>query len=171
MLSRRKKGSKSFRQAQSHRKNYINWSLNQLNFFNVKEIALEKLCNVRKGKKSSRYLSHWTYTLIKEKLFRLSEDKGFVLIEQDNKFRSQRCSSCGWTHKSNRKGKTFKCLHCGFVTDSDLNAASNHEVILEGLSPQVWRQHLNRTEGFYWQVVGDERIVRHVQKLDYIHFS
>jgi transposase len=171
ILIRKTKGSKGFKRAQDHRKNYINWSLNQLNFNDIKEVGLEKIRNIRRGKRSNRYLTHWTYTLIKDKLVRLSEDKGFVLIEQENKFMSQRCSKCGWTHKSNRKGKTFKCVNCDFKGDSDLNAASNHEVILVELSPQVWKQHLNRTSGFYWNVVGDEPIVRHVQKPNYVHFS
>jgi len=174
-LARRKKGGKGFRRTQSHRKNYINWSINQLNFSDIKEVVLEKIINLRKGKRSSRYLSHWTYTLIKDKLVRFSEDKGFALTEQDNKFRSQRCSECEWTHKSNRKGKTFKCKHCGFITDSDLNAASNHEIVLAEIPPQVWRQRLNRSVGFFWHndkiIVGDERIVRHVKKPDFNVFQ
>jgi len=164
ILSRRKKASKGFRRAQRHRKNYINWSINQLNFKNINEVKLEKIESIRKGKKSSRYLSHWTYTLIKDKLVKLGEDKGFVITEQDSRFRSQRCSKCGWTHKPNRKGKTFKCTHCGFTADSDLNAASNHAVELLKITWEVWQQRLNRV-GFFWhEVVGDERIVRHVKK-------
>lgn len=152
ILARRKKGSKGFRKAQEHRKNYINWSLNQLNFDDVKEVGFEKVKNIRKCKSYSRKLSHWTYTLIKSKLIRLSEDKGFVVTEQDNKFMSQRCSKCGWVHKSNRLGKTFKCTNtnCNFVTDSDLNAACNHEVELMELSSLMWQQHTNRTTGFFW---------------------
>lgn len=170
ILSRRKKGSKGFRRAQSHRENYINWSLNQLNFDGVKEIGLEKLVNIRKDKKSNRKLSHWTYTLIRDKLISLSENKGFVVTEQDNKFRSQRCSQCGWTHKSNRKGKTFKCknINCNFFTDSDLNAASNHEVDLIDLDQSIWHNHFNRTTGFYWLcdrvIIGQEYIVPDVTK-------
>lgn len=166
ILSRKKKGSKGFKRAQDHRKNYINWSLNQLNFDEIKEVSLEKLINIRKGKRVNRLLSHWKYTLIKDKLVRLSEDKGFVVTENDNKCKSQRCSQCGWTHKPNRKGKTFRCLKCCYYTDSDLNAASNHEVELVELSSQVWQQKLNRNPGFFWFVdkviVGDECIVRHV---------
>ena len=167
IITRKTKGSKAFHRAKSHRKNYINWSLNQLNFTNVKEVGFEKLMNVRKGKRSSRFLSHWTYTLIKDKLVRLSEDKGFIFTEQDNKFMSQRCSSCGWTHKSNRKGKTFKCKHCGFLTDSDLNAASNHEIELPDVKA-MWQGHVNRSTGFTWLTsgitVGQEPIVPDVQK-------
>ena len=92
-------------------------------------------------------------------------------IEQDSKFRSQRCNQCGWTHKSNRKGKTFKRQHCGLTADSDLNAASNHEIELMKLPSQVWQQRLNRNKGFFWccekVTVGDEHIVRHVQRPDF----
>ena len=171
ILERRKKGSKGFRRAQEHRKNYINWSLNQLNFNNIKKVKLEKISNIRKGKKVSRKLSHWKYTLIKSKLVMLSEDKGFVLVEQNGMFMSQRCNQCGWTHKSNRKGKTFKCTNtvCGFTTDSDLNAASNHEAELLELPPEVWHKHLNRTIGFFWfkdkVVYGQECIVPDVKEV------
>jgi len=166
ILSRRKKGSKGFRRSQNHRNNYINWSINQLDFSKVKVIKLEKILNLRKGKSSSRKLSHWTYTDIKNKLILLSEIEGFDVVENENKFMSQRCSSCGFTHKSNRKGKTFKCINCDFTSDSDLNAASNHEVELIELPILVWQQHINRTTGFHWfndeYIVGDECIVRHV---------
>ena len=165
ILTRRTKGSKGFRRTQEHRKNYINWSLNQLNFNNVKEFRLEKIKNIRKGKRNSRKSTHWCYILIKSKLVSLSEDKGFVFLEQDNKFMSQRCSQCGFTHKSNRKGKTFTCKHCGFIADSDLNAASNHEVDLNEIPVMVWNDHINRTTGFFWLKVDDhydEFIVRHV---------
>ena len=165
-LSVRKKGSKGFRRTQIQRRNYINWSINQLNFDDVKFVKLEKVKNLRKGKKSNRRMSHWAYPLIKNKLVLLSEVKGFDLIDNENRFMSQRCSSCGWTHRSNRKGKTFKCTNtnCDFVTDSDLNAASNHEVELRELSTEEWQQRSNRT-GFFWcelTFVGDECIVRHV---------
>jgi len=60
-MSRKKKGSKSFLRTQNHRKNYINWSINQLNMRGIKQLNIEKLRNVRKGKRSSRFLSHWTY--------------------------------------------------------------------------------------------------------------
>ena len=167
VLSKRKKGSKGFKRTQEHRKNYVNWSINQLNFNNVKKLKLEKLVNLRLSKRVSRRMSHFAYTLIKQKFIRLSEEKGFLFVEQDNKFRSQRCSKCGWTHKVNRKGKTFKCSKCGYCTDADLNAASNHEPELVELPEKVWLQHLNRTTGFYWfeeGVVGYECIVRDVSK-------
>ena len=152
-LSRKKKGSKAFARAQAHRKNYTNWSLNQLNFNDCKELRLEKVQNLRRGRRSSRYLSHWTYALIKDKLTQLAETEGFVLRQVPNEFRSQRCSSCGWVRKANRKGKTFKCSACGFTADADLNAASNLKLDLFQVPYWVRQKKINR-HGFFWKPDG-----------------
>jgi len=162
-LSRKKKGSKAFRRAQEHRKNHINWSLRQLDFDNIKELRLEKLRNVGRGQRTSRFLSHWAYTLIKDKLTRLSETEGFVLKEVSNEFRSQRCSQCGWVRKANRKGKTFKCTSCGYTHNADLNAASNLALDLFEIPFGVRLKKMNQ-KGFFWKSDGlfsdcQERIV------------
>ena len=154
-LARKKAGSKSFEKTSSHRKNHINWALNQLDFSNIKEVRLEKIKNIRKGRSNKGKLAHWTYPDIRTKLSSLSEIKGFNLVEQDNKFRSQRCSKCGWVHKLNRDRETFKCriAICGFNTNADLNAALNHSVVLYDIpyNHRVWKEHMNRTSGFYWK--------------------
>lgn len=172
IMSKKKKDSKAFKRCQSHRENYINWSLNQLDFSNVREIGLEKIKNIRKGKRNSRKASHWTFTLIRDKIISRSENEGFIVTEQDNKFMSQRCSKCGWVHKPNRKGKTFKCSNaaCKFFADSDLNAASNHEIELPELPPAVWLERINRTTGFFWLsdkvvIEGQESIVPDTKKI------
>ena len=152
-LSRKKKGSKAFRRTQEFRKNMINWSINQLNFDNIKELRIEKLFNVRYKQKSSRFLSHWTYALINDKLYRVSEEKGFLFREMPNEFRSQRCSCCGWVRKANRKGKTFCCNKCGNTLDADLNAASNLELDLFEIPYWVRLKKINR-QGFYWRTDG-----------------
>lgn len=168
ILSRKKKGSKSFKKAQEFRKNVINWSINQLNFSNIKELRLEKLHQVGKGKSRSRFMSHWTYTLINDKLKRVSEEKGFLLTEVPNEFRSQRCSNCGWVRKDNRKRKTFCCNKCGNTIDADLNAASNLLLDLYEIPYWVRLKKINR-HGFYWNVDGVfsesyESIVHNTQK-------
>jgi hypothetical protein len=148
-LARRVSDSKRFKEAQEHRENYINWSIKQINFSETKELRLEKIVNLRKGKRTSQNLKHWTYTLIKQKLIRISEEEGFQFIEVPNEFRSQRCSSCGWVRKANRKGKTFKCNKCGFTADADLNAASNLELDLFEVPWWVRSMKIN-LKGFYW---------------------
>jgi transposase len=167
-LSRRKKGSEGFKRAQDHRENYINWSLNQLNWSLIGKVRFEKVFQLRTGKKSSRLLSHWIYTAIKDKVFSLSESEGFEFEEVENAFRSQRCSHCGWVRKANRKGKTFTCNLCGFTTDADVNAASNLELDLFEIPFLVRFEKLN-IKGFYWTTDGifsqdHEPIVRDTQK-------
>ena len=149
-LTRRKKGSKGFKRAQQHRKNWINWSLNQLNFKNIEEVRLEDVSGIRFKQRYSRKMSHWTYTLIKDKLISLSETEGFSVVEQDNKYRSQRCNQCGFTHMKNRVKETFRCLHCDYTNCSDLNAALNHESDLIKVPDWVWKEKPNRKLGFFW---------------------
>ena len=157
-LSRRKKGSEGFRRAQEHRRNYINWSINQLNLSDVKTVRLENIRHLRKGNKSSRRLSHWTYTIIFDKLDSYCSSHGVHVEKVSPTYTSQRCSQCGWTRKSNRKGKRFKCGHCGFICDADLNASRNIVLPLIPIKKKQRLQQISRS-GFYWLVVSQEPIV------------
>jgi transposase len=169
VLARKKKGSRAFFKAQQHRKNYINWSINQLNLSDVKQINLEKLFQVGKGTNKGRFLSGFAYTLIKKKLESLAETEGFAVSEVDNSFRSQRCSNCSWTQKSSRKEKLFSCKHCGFATDADLNASKNLEEDRLPPVPKWVREEKRNRKGFFWNLSGifdssGEPIVPLVQK-------
>jgi IS605 OrfB family transposase len=163
-LSRKKKGSKAFKKAQDHRTNYTNWSVKQLNLQNVKQIRIENIKNLRLGKKSSRQLSRWVYRGIFDKLISHCKDFGVQVITVDPTYTSQRCSSCGWTRKSNRKGKLFKCGKCGNILDSDLNASKNIALPdLPTLGESIRLEHPNR-KGFFWNCSGQEPIVPVVQR-------
>lgn len=150
-LSKKVKGSKGFRRVQELRKNYVNWSINQLNFKDIKQVNVEKLKNVRKGKRTNRFLSGWTYAAILDKLKRRCEEQKVFVKEQCCVYRSQRCSSCGLVLKGQRRGKLFSC-RCGYCNDADLNASLNHEIDLPSLD---FLRHLglNRS-GFYWKSEG-----------------
>ena len=50
-----------------------------------------------------------------DKLESIALDAGVQIKKINPTYTSQRCSSCGWTRKSNRKGKQFKCGQCGFT--------------------------------------------------------
>ena len=152
-LAKRKGDSKGFKRAQELRKNYINWSLNQLNFSGTSIVNLEKVFQIRKGKRTSKFQKSWSYPLIRQKLIELSDAKGFSVVEVPNKFRSQRCNACGYVNKSNRKGKTFICKRCSYTADADMNAASNLELCLPEVPFWVFKQQKNRT-GFYWTESG-----------------
>lgn len=152
-LSRKKKGSKAFKRAQKHRENFINWSINQLNFNDVKQINLEKIWNIGYKSNTSRKLSHWTNTIIVDKIESRCEQEGVLLQHQSSTYRSQRCSACGVVLKSNRKGKEYICKHCGNIIDADYNASLNHECNLPEIPYNFRKLNLNR-KGFYWLETG-----------------
>ncbi len=164
ILSRKKKGSKAFHKAQEHRKNYINWSLNQIDLKNVKKIKIEDIKYLRYGKKSSRYLSHFTYTEIFNKLDSLSLSSGVQIEKINPTYTSKRCSNCGWVRSKNRKGKQFKCGKCGFSADADFNASLNILADLRPIGRQERLLHKSKT-GFYWNEAREEPIVPFARKL------
>ena len=139
-----KKGSKAFKRAQSHRKNFINWSINQLHLSNVKEIRLEKVWNIGYKSKTSRLMQHWTNTLIRDKVESICVESGVQLKHQSSTYRSQRCSGCGVVRKANRKGKIYTCKHCGLQIDADYNASCNHIVDLPEIPYKLRKLQMNR---------------------------
>lgn len=154
-LSGKKKGSKSFRRTQKHRENYINWSLKQLDFSNIREIRLERIWNIGYKNNKSRFLSHFTNTLIRDKVEQLALENGVHFVEQDSTYRSQRCSGCGLVRKANRKGKLYICNCCGNIMDADLNAAMNHSIDLPEVPYTLRKKNFNRgNDGFYWKPDG-----------------
>jgi transposase len=153
-MSTKKKGSNAFKRAQDHRTNFVNWSINRLNLNNIKEIRLERVWNIGYKSRTSRIMSHWTNTLIRDKVESICEENGVRLIHQSSAYRSQRCSGCGVVRKANRKGKTYMCKHCGLEIDADLNASLNHEIDLPEVPYTLRRRNLNRGDGFYWLETG-----------------
>jgi len=153
-LSRKKKGSAAFAQAQKHRTNFVNWSINQLDFSNLKELRLEKIVNIRKGVRSSRSMSHWSNPEIRDKIKRKCEELEVPVVEQSCAYRSQRCHQCGQVRKANRKAKLYECKNCGLTMDSDMNAAKNHEIDLDPVPWAFLGRKLNLGNGFFWKSDG-----------------
>jgi IS605 OrfB family transposase len=162
-LAKKKKGSKAFLRVQNHRKNYINWSINQLNLKNVDIVKCEKIKNLRSKQKVSRYMSSWTYADIFDKLQRKCEEQNVSIVRVSPTYTSQRCFACGWVCKKNRKGKSFKCTKCEYAFDADLNAAKNISLNLREIGKKERLLQKNKT-GFYWTVEGQEHIVPDTQK-------
>lgn len=164
-LSRKKKGSKSFAKTEKHRSNYINWSINQLNLKDVKQVNRENIVGLRKGRNTSRLMKHWNYGELFDKLDSKLIDAGVQLNKVNPTYTSQRCSHCGWVRKGNRKKKEFKCDKCGFATDADLNASTNLSLSLIPIGKQQRLLGKNRT-GFYWLQVGQVPIVPDAKQTD-----
>ena len=150
-LCKRIKGSKGFKRAQEHRKNYINWSLNQLNLDNIKVLNVEDIKDMRRCQRTSKFLSSWTYTDIKDKIEKICEESGVQILYKSPTYTSQRCSKCGWVQKSNRKGELFKCRSCGLEIDADYNASINLSLDLPVLGKDFCLSKRNLT-GFFWTV-------------------
>ena len=148
-MTRKRKGSKNFKKAQDHRENFVNWSVNQLNFHDVQQVNLERIWNINYKSKRSRLMSHWVNTLIRDKVESVGEELGVQINLQSSAYRSQRCSECGMVRKSNRKGKVYTCKHCGLIIDADYNASKNHEQNLPKIPYNFRKLNMNR-KGFFW---------------------
>lgn len=166
-LSRKKKGSKNFKQVDKHRSNYIKWSVNQINLNGIKKVNLENIKHLRRGRRTNRLMSHWKYAELFDKLEAKLNDAGVQINKVSPTYTSQRCSSCGWVRKGNRKRKQFKCDKCSFECDADLNGSLNISLNLVPITEKERLQQKNK-EGFYWKVVNESPIVTHAQKTNYI---
>ena len=162
-LAGKKNNSKGFKRSELHRSNYINWTVNQINFNNVLEICREDIKNLRKGRSSSREMCRWNYAELFDKLDMRIRETGVQLTKINATYTSQRCSCCGWVRKSNRKKmpsgcEFFKCTKCAFECNADLNASIN---IASKLKPIGNQQRLKKAniKGFYWLTLDQERTV------------
>jgi len=154
-LCKKQKGSKAFKRMTELRKNYVNFVINKLDIQDIKEIKLEKIDNIRFGRNVTRKMSHFSNPLIRDKFMKLCEEEGVLFTHVDSSFNSQRCNKCGWTHKDNRNGKTFKCCACSHEADADENASQNILIrdTLFLLSYEFRVSGMNQ-EGFYWTSSG-----------------
>lgn len=153
-LARKQKGSNAFRKADAHRKNHINYMVNQMNLEDVEEVKFEEIINITKGKRVSRKMKHWTNVDIRDAVKSKCEVFGvrFTLISCT--YRSQRCSCCGLVRKANRKGKTYTCKSCGYTDDADVNASKNILEILPEIPYALRKLRYNLKSGFYWNSDG-----------------
>ena len=152
-LAKKKWGSKAFKRAQDHRRNFVNWSINQLNWTDIGQVNLEHIYDMKRGKRTSRKMTAWCNPLIHSKITKVLEEAGVQLNLQSSPYRSRRCSACGIVRKENRKKKAYQCNKCGLEIDADLNAALNHEVDLPEIKISS-RQFLSSLKSFYWKDSG-----------------
>ena len=149
-LCKKEKGSKSFKKAKITLDNYTRWYVNQLNLSQVRQINLENISNIKKGRSLPKSLTHWSNPVTATAIENRCELEGVLLKSHPSTYYSQRCFSCGLVRKANRKGKEYKCKVCGNTSDADLNSARNHTL---NLMPIPWRlrcQRKNLGAGFYW---------------------
>jgi len=130
-ISRKKQKGKAFNRALTERNEYIDREIKSLDLKEVKAIVAEDLKLVKHGTKGkirkefNNKLQRWVYRYFLNRLEQHCEVVGVQLHKVDPAYTSQRCSACGYIHRSNRNGEKFKCRSCGYTADADYNASLN----------------------------------------------
>lgn len=94
-------------------------------------IVIENLMEIRsttnqRGKKQKRAMHQWSFNRLRDLLVYKAEEHGCSVVGVDPHHTSQRCSRCGYIHRTNRRSQSrFKCRHCGFELNADLNGSRN----------------------------------------------
>ncbi len=99
-------------------------------------MALEDLTGIRertnqlpRTKTERRRSNSWSFYQLRQFLVYKCIKFGVKLVFVDPRYTSQMCHSCLHVHpnrdKSYRSGKSFRCGHCGWSDDADLNGAVN----------------------------------------------
>ncbi|WP_335233969.1 RNA-guided endonuclease InsQ/TnpB family protein [Nostoc sp.] len=99
-------------------------------------LAFEDLTNIRKSlnqkprsKTERRRTNNWAFYQLRLFVGYKANIAGVPVVFVPPAYTSQTCSRCHHVHpikgKSYRNGKVFKCGHCGFEHDADINAANN----------------------------------------------
>jgi putative transposase len=93
-------------------------------------IALEDLSGIRQSarlrKKQRNDLNKWNFFQFEQFLTYKAAARGITVEYVDARYTSQKCSVCGYVSRSNRQSQAvFKCKHCGFSLNADLNASRN----------------------------------------------
>lgn len=99
-------------------------------------LAFEDLTNIReslnqkpRSKTERRRTNNWAFYQLRLFVGYKANVAGVPVVFVPPAYTSQTCSRCHHVHpvkgKSYRSGKLFKCGHCGFEYDADINAALN----------------------------------------------
>jgi putative transposase len=99
-------------------------------------IALEDLTGIRehtnqqpRSQKERRLSNSWAFYQLRQFLVYKAIKHGVKILFVDPRYTSQTCHNCNHIHpvrgESYRSGKTFKCGHCGWRGDADLNGSKN----------------------------------------------
>jgi IS605 OrfB family transposase len=103
-------------------------------------IAIEDLTGIRertnqqsRNKTERRRSNSWAFYQLRQFLEYKAIQAGVSLVKVNPAYTSQMCHNCHHIHpvkgSSYRSGKTFKCGHCGWTGDADLNGAMNIAII------------------------------------------
>jgi IS605 OrfB family transposase len=107
-------------------------------------IAMEDLSGIRDrveptvSRRFRRQLGNWGFAQLLSFTEYKAKLAGVPVVKVDPRNSSRTCSKCGHCEKGNRPDQaTFRCKHCGYSTNADLNAAENLRI--RGLGRPVSR--------------------------------
>ena len=121
---------------QSHVNHVISYQLVQIALTQKQVIALEDLTGIRertnelpRTKTERRRSNSWSFYQLRFFLSYKCIKFGVKLVLVNPAYTSRTCHNCLHIHpepsKSYRSGKSFRCGHCGWSGDADLNGAIN----------------------------------------------
>lgn len=129
-VRRKKPGGKAKQRACAERKDYINRTIKQLPWADLKLIAIEDLTSIKTGKSRSRgksfrkAMSSWTVRQVKARVEQLAQQNSVRVECVDPRNTSRHCPVCGATDRANRVGEEFKCP-CNYTADADYIGSLN----------------------------------------------
>jgi len=89
-------------------------------------VAFENLTDIRQRMAGAKRFHAWAFRRLYQYVEYKAEMFGINVVQVDPAYTSQRCSSCGFTHESNRQSKhQFVCQKCEYELNADYNASKN----------------------------------------------
>ncbi len=89
-------------------------------------IVFENLTGIRDRVVGAKRFHAWAFRRVYQYVEYKAEEHGIEVEQVSPAYTSQRCSSCGFTHESNRRSKhQFVCQKCEYELNADYNASKN----------------------------------------------
>ncbi|WP_042666004.1 RNA-guided endonuclease TnpB family protein [Haloferax sp. ATB1] len=89
-------------------------------------VAFENLAGIRDRMAGAKRFHAWAFRRLYHYVEYKAEMYGVEVDQVSPAYTSQRCSSCGFTHESNRQSKhQFVCQKCEYELNADYNASKN----------------------------------------------
>ncbi len=128
-IQRKKQGSKAFKRTLIERNEFVNRTVKELPWSDLKVIAVENLKGLKNGRRFRKQFQakfqRWTYPAVLKRLELLGEISGVHVHRVNPAFTSQTCPKCKVRDKRSRNGELFKCTACGYSEDSDYIGSLN----------------------------------------------
>lgn len=108
-------------------KNEVGRVINRLASQDIRSITCEDLDFRGRGlsRRTRVIVSRAGRSAFKQKLADLTENHGIEVHRVNPAYTSKQCSGCGLSTDKNRRGSSFRCVHCGKTLHADVNAARN----------------------------------------------